>query len=231
MRAQSEGPAVVLLSGGMDSTVTAAMARKRGYELHALTVRYGQRHSVEVGSAEKVARALGVASHTIIELDMTPIGGSALTDDIRVPKGRADDGSIPITYVPARNTIFLSLALALAERMGAKDIFIGVSSVDYSGYPDCRPEFIESFERTANLGTRAADGGDRYRIHAPLSSLSKAETVEAGLALGVDFSMTHSCYDPDPSGAPCGRCDACRLRLKGFEEAGVEDPAKEGGRR
>lgn len=211
--------------------MTAAMARKRGHELHALTVRYGQRHSVEVGSAERVARVLGVASHTIIDLDMTPIGGSALTEDIQVPKGRDDDGSIPITYVPARNTIFLSLALALAERLGAKDIFIGVSSVDYSGYPDCRPEFIKSFEQTANLGTRAADGGGRYRVHAPLSSLSKAETVEAGLALGVDFSMTHSCYDPDPSGAPCGLCDACRLRLKGFEEAGVEDPARGGGRR
>lgn len=232
MNERKNTPAVVLLSGGMDSTVVAAMASGSGHRVHALTVRYGQRHRIEVDFARRVGEALGVESHTFIDLDLAAFGGSALTGPMDVPKKprSAGEDPIPVTYVPARNTVFLSLALSLAETLGARDIFIGVSSVDYSGYPDCRPRFIEAFERLANLGTRAADGGPQYRINAPLSSLTKAQTVEAGIELGVDFAMTHTCYDPGPGGAPCRKCDACRLRSKGFAQAGLEDPALAGGR-
>jgi len=218
--------AVVLLSGGMDSSVVLAMAKDRGFAVWALTVSYGQRHAVEVEAARRVARAQGVERHQVVDLDLSLFGGSALTTNLEIPKGPRAPGAdpVPATYVPARNTVFLSLALSFAEAVGARDIFIGVSSVDYSGYPDCRPAFIESFARTANLGTRAADGAGLFRIHAPLMNLTKAQTVEAGLALGVDFGLTHSCYDPAADGTPCGECDACSLRKKGFEEADVEDP-------
>jgi 7-cyano-7-deazaguanine synthase len=218
--------AVVLLSGGMDSSVVLAMALDRGFAVWALTVSYGQRHAVEVEAARRVARAQGVERHRVVELDPSLFGGSALTTDLEVPKGPRSPNAdpIPVTYVPARNTVFLSLALSCAEAIGARDIFIGVSSVDYSGYPDCRPAFIESFERTANLGTRAADGAGHFRIHAPLMNLTKAQTVEAGIALGVDFGLTHSCYDPAADGTPCGECDACSLRRRGFDEANVADP-------
>ncbi|MDD5308137.1 MAG: 7-cyano-7-deazaguanine synthase QueC [Deltaproteobacteria bacterium] len=226
MDAFSGQPAVVLVSGGLDSAVVLAMARSQEFAPHALTVRYGQRHGVEVQASAAVARANGVARHLIIDLDLRVFGGSALTADGPVPKGERAPGAaiIPPTYVPARNTIFLSLALAWAETLGARDVFIGVSAVDYSGYPDCRPEYIAAFEAAANLGTRAVEGGRPFRIHAPLVRLSKAETVKAGLALGVDFGLTRTCYDPDPAGRPCGACESCRLRAKGFAEAGVEDP-------
>lgn len=219
--------AVVLFSGGMDSSVVLAMVADEGFEVHAITISYGQRHRVELDSARKTAQAIGVKRHVFINLDSTPFAGSALTcEDIEVPKGPRPPGTDPIppTYVPARNTVFLSLALAYAESSGARDIFIGVSSVDYSGYPDCRPEFLSSFEETANLGTRSADRGKRFRIQAPLLGMTKGETVTAGIRLGVDFSLTHSCYDPYPAGEPCGQCEACRLRRRGFEEAGIEDP-------
>ncbi len=225
MSAQTDKPCVVLLSGGLDSAVTLAMAVNRGFQAHALTVRYGQRHAIETEASNKVCAHLKAVDHRLIDLDLRLFGGSALTDDLDVPKGGlplvAD--SIPCTYVPARNTIFLSLALAWAEALDARDIFTGVSSVDYSGYPDCRPAFIEAFEKTANLGTRAADGGEKFNIHTPLIQMTKAETILAGLDLGVDFSLTWTCYDPLSNGRPCLKCEACLLRAKGFKEAGLED--------
>lgn len=220
-------PAIVLLSGGLDSATTAAVALQDGFEVHALSFRYGQRHAHELAMASRVAKALRVASHRVLDLDLRAFGGSALTAEIDVPKDRpADELShgIPITYVPARNTIFLSLALALAEVLGAHDIFIGVNAIDYSGYPDCRPEFIAAFEELAKLATRAGVEGSPLRVHAPLIRLSKAEIVALGLKLGVDFSLTSSCYDPTPDGRACGRCDSCQLRLRGFQANDVRDP-------
>jgi 7-cyano-7-deazaguanine synthase len=220
--------AVILLSGGMDSATTAAIAHTEGYRLHALTVRYGQRHMVELTAAMRVAQALGIVDHRIVDVDLARIGGSALTDTIEVPLDRAVDAmgqDIPVTYVPARNTVFLSLALGYAEVTGAFDIFIGANALDYSGYPDCRPEYLRAFEQLANLATRAGvAGAGQFRIHAPLLDLTKRQIIERGVALGVDFSLTHTCYAPDESGRACGRCDACQLRLRGFREAGVEDP-------
>jgi 7-cyano-7-deazaguanine synthase len=220
--------AVILLSGGMDSATTAAIAHTEGYRLHALTVRYGQRHMVELTAAMRVAQALGIVDHRIVDVDLARIGGSALTDTIEVPLDRAVDAmgqDIPVTYVPARNTVFLSLALGYAEVTGAFDIFIGANALDYSGYPDCRPEYLRAFEQLANLATRAGGAGaGQFRIHAPLLDLTKCQIIERGVALGVDFSLTHTCYAPDESGRACGRCDACQLRLKGFREAGVQDP-------
>lgn len=222
--------AVVLLSGGLDSATTLAMARSRGFGLcYALTFLYGQRHRRETQAAGKVAASLGVAEHRLVEIDLAAFGGSALTDvAIAVPKDRGrigDTTEIPSTYVPARNTIFLSYALAWAEVLGAFDLFIGVNSTDYSGYPDCRGEFIAAFEKMANLATAAAvEGKGRYIIHTPIINMTKAEIIRAGTDLGVDYSLTHSCYDPDPAGQSCGRCDSCRLRLKGFAEAGLTDP-------
>jgi len=218
--------AIVLLSGGLDSATAAAIAKAEGFELYALTVAYGQRHWCEIASARAVAQALGVARHLELQVDLSAFGGSALTDAIAVPKDRALDASdIPSTYVPARNTVFLSLALAWAETLGARDIFIGVNALDYSGYPDCRPEFIEAFERLAGLATKAGVEGASTRVRAPLIHLTKAEIIRCGLELGLDYAVTYSCYDPDTSGRPCGHCDSCRLRAKGFAEAGVSDPA------
>jgi 7-cyano-7-deazaguanine synthase len=221
--------AVVLLSGGLDSTTTLAIARHEGFEPYALTFRYGQRHAAEIEAARRVASALGVAEHVIVEIDLRLFGSSALTSETAVPKARrlADIGEgIPITYVPARNTIFLSYALAWAEVLGASDIFIGVSAIDYSGYPDCRPEYIEAYERMANMATKAGvEGRQHLTIHTPLIQMTKAETIEMGMRLGVDYGLTLSCYDPSPEGTPCGACDACLLRAKGFAEAGVTDPA------
>jgi len=222
------GKAVVLSSGGLDSTTVMAMARSEGYEIYSLSFRYGQRHSFELVAAKNVANALGAKEHLIIDIDLGKIGGSALTDEIEVPKGR-DEASIgeeiPVTYVPARNTIFLSYALAWAEVLEVANIFIGVSAVDYSGYPDCRPEYIAAFERMANLATKAGvEGRTIIQIHTPLIHMTKALTIQAGMALGVDYSMTHSCYDPSPEGKACGACDSCLLRKKGFKEAGIEDP-------
>ena len=221
--------AVVLLSGGLDSATTLAIARRDGFACYALTFRYGQRHRREVESAARVAQSLGAIEHRLIEIDLAAFGGSALTDaGIEVPKDRAgldESTEIPPTYVPARNTIFLSYALAWAEVLGAFDCFIGVNSTDYSGYPDCRAEFVEAFERMANLATAAAvEGIGRYRIHTPIIAMSKAEIIRTGTSLGLDYSLTHSCYDPDGWGRSCGRCDSCRLRLKGFAEAGLQDP-------
>jgi 7-cyano-7-deazaguanine synthase len=220
--------AVVLLSGGLDSTTALAIARAEGYETHALSFDYGQRHARELEAAARVARALGVRRHLTLRLDLRAIGGSALTDAIEVPKGRsaAEMGEgIPATYVPARNTIFLSHALAWAEVLGAEDIFIGVNVLDSSGYPDCRPEYVEAFERMANLATRAGvEGRSRLRIHTPLIRMTKADIVRRALELGVDLGLTWSCYDPRPDGRPCGGCDACQLRAKGFAEAGRPDP-------
>jgi 7-cyano-7-deazaguanine synthase len=226
MPGNAKKKAVSLLSGGLDSAVTSAIACSRGFEVHALSVSYGQRHAVELESAKRICRSLGVASHKVVEVDLRLFGGSALTDDIGVPKGSGpvEPGEIPPTYVPARNTIFLSLALAFSEALGARDIFIGVSSVDYSGYPDCRPAFIEAFEGVANLGTRAADSDERYVIHSPLVKLSKAETIRVGYKLGVDFGLTWTCYDPEADDIPCSSCESCRLRAKGFLEAGISDP-------
>jgi len=222
--------AVVLLSGGVDSTTTLAIAREQGFEPYALTLAYGQRHAGEIESARRVARAMGVAHHVVTSIDLRAFGGSALTADIAVPKDRsaAEIGEgIPVTYVPARNTIFLSLALAWAETLGARDIFIGVNALDYSGYPDCRPAFVEAFERVANLATKAGvEGGECFRIHTPLIDLSKADIIRRGLALGVDYALTTSCYDPAPDGAACGHCDACILRLEGFAAAGAVDPIR-----
>jgi 7-cyano-7-deazaguanine synthase len=218
-------PAVVLLSGGLDSYTAAAIAAREGFALHALTIHYGQRHAQEIAAARAVARALGVARHLEIPLDLRGIGGSALTSDEPVPRDRAIvPDEIPSTYVPARNTIFLSLALGWAEAIGARDLVIGVNALDYSGYPDCRPEFIEAFERLATLATRAGVEGERFRIHVPLIQLSKADIIRRGLALGLDYGLTHSCYDPHADGAPCGRCDSCLLRARGFAEAGIPDP-------
>ena len=217
--------AVLLLSGGLDSYTAGAIARSQGYELYALTVRYGQRHQCETEAARRVAAALGVAGHLELDLDLRGIGGSALTSDIPVPRDRdlaARD--IPITYVPARNTIFLALALGWAEVLEARDIVIGVNALDYSGYPDCRPEFVHAFESLAALATRAGVEGARFRVHTPLIALAKSEIIRRGLELGVDYGLTHSCYDPTPEGSPCGRCDSCVLRARGFAEAGVADP-------
>jgi 7-cyano-7-deazaguanine synthase len=218
--------AVVLLSGGLDSTTALAIAQSEGYECHALTFRYGQRHAVELAAAQRVAKAMNVASHRVVDIDL--FGGSALTDaDTAVPKDRSTDEmahGIPPTYVPARNTIFLALALGWAEAVGASDIFIGVNALDYSGYPDCRPEFIAAFEQLARVATKAGVEGARFAIHTPLIAMTKAEIIRRGLALGLDYQLTHSCYDPSPDGSPCGTCDSCVLRAKGFAEAGVGDP-------
>ena len=220
--------AVVLLSGGLDSATALAIARAEGFETYALSFDYGQRHDRELDSARRVAAALGAKEHLVLRLDLRAIGGSALTADIAVPKGRsleAMSSGIPVTYVPARNTIFLSHALAWAEVLECQDIFIGINALDYSGYPDCRPEFTEAFERMANLATRAGvEGRSRLRIHTPLIRLTKAEIVARGTALGVDFGLTWSCYEPRPDGLACGRCDSCLLRAKGFREAGLRDP-------
>jgi 7-cyano-7-deazaguanine synthase len=217
--------AVVLLSGGLDSYTAAAMARAEGYRLYALTVRYGQRHARELEAARTVAAWLGVARQLEVDVDLATFGGSSLTTDTPVPKDRPlETGDIPSTYVPARNTVFLSLALAWAEVLGAGDIFIGVNALDYSGYPDCRPEFLTAFERLAALATARGVAGSVFRVHAPLLRLSKAEIIRAGMALGLDYGLTHSCYDPDRAGGPCGRCDSCRIRAAGFAEAGVADP-------
>jgi 7-cyano-7-deazaguanine synthase len=225
--------AVVLLSGGMDSAVTLAMALRQGFEVHALTFRYGQRHAVEIDAAVAIAAALGAAEHVVIDLDLARFGGSALTtgDPISTGEGegegkgeRGGRPEIPATYVPARNAVFLALAASFAEALGARDVFIGVSAVDYSGYPDCRPEFIRAFETALNLGTRAGAFNAPLRLHAPLQAMSKADTVRTGIGLGVDFGLTRTCYDPGDRGAPCGACDACRLRALGFNGAGVADP-------
>lgn len=222
--------AVVLSSGGLDSTTAMAIARSEGYEIYSLSFRYGQRHALELEAAERVASAFGAKEHLVIDIDLTMIGGSALTDNIEVPKGRSEEEmqrEIPVTYVPARNTIFLSYAMAWAEVLGASDIFIGVNAVDYSGYPDCRPEYIEAFERMANLATKTAvEGKTRLKIKTPLINMTKARIIKKGIELGVDYSMTHSCYDPSPEGKACGQCDSCLLRKKGFEEAGVPDPTE-----
>lgn len=220
--------AVVLLSGGLDSATVAAIAQSEGFKVHALSFAYGQRHSFELEAAERVAASLGVAQHRVATIDLRVFGGSALTDDIEVPKGR--DGAemehgIPVTYVPARNTIFLSFALAWAEVLGASDVFIGVNALDYSGYPDCRPEFIRAFESMANLATKAGvEGRQKLLIHAPLMQMTKAQIIRRGLELGVDYSLTSSCYDPAADGRPCGLCDSCFLRRKGFSENGIDDP-------
>jgi 7-cyano-7-deazaguanine synthase len=220
-------PAVCLLSGGLDSSTCLALARRDGYAVHALSFDYGQRHRVELEAAARVAAAVGVERHMVVRLGLDAIGGSALTADIAVPKGRGAEEmahGIPVTYVPARNTIFLSYALAWAEVLESSDIFIGVNALDYSGYPDCRPEYIEAFERMANLATRAAvEGETKLIVHAPLLRLGKAEIVRLAAELGLDFSLTHSCYDPDAEGRACGECDSCLLRRKGFEEAGIAD--------
>ena len=227
---QSSPPAVVLLSGGLDSAVALASARADGFRCHALTIAYGQRHAVELDAARRVAAALGAVEHRTFPLDLRAFGGSALTADLDVPRDRSDEemaSGIPITYVPARNTVFLSLALAWAEALGAFDIYIGVNAVDYSGYPDCRPEFIRAFEGLANLATKAGvENRGRFRVHTPLIHLSKAEIIRLGLTLGVDFGLTHSCYDPAADGAACGRCDSCRIRRDGFHAAGVADPTR-----
>jgi 7-cyano-7-deazaguanine synthase len=217
--------AVVLLSGGLDSYTAAAIAKAQGFSLYALTVHYGQRHAHEIESARSVARALGVERHLELDVDLRPIGGSSLTADLAVPRDRALQATdIPSTYVPARNTIFLSLALGWAEVLGAHDIVIGVNALDYSGYPDCRPEFIAAFERLAHLATREGVEGAQFRVHTPLITLSKADIIRRGLELGLDYGLTHSCYDPENGGAPCGRCDSCVIRARGFREAGVPDP-------
>ncbi len=220
--------AVLLLSGGMDSATTGAIAREEGFELFALSFRYGQRHAIELEAARRVAAALGVARHAILDIDLGVFGGSALTAGIDVPKDRpiADmDAAIPVTYVPARNTIFLSLALGWAETLDASDLFIGANAIDYSGYPDCRPEFLRAFEAMARLGTKMGTEGRAITIHAPLIEMTKGRIVEKGRELGVDFSLTRTCYDPNSRGEACGRCDACLLRLKGFADAGISDPA------
>ena len=229
MDASVNNPAVVLVSGGMDSAVVLAIARERGFAVHALSVRYGQRHTSELEAAERVAHALGATIHKTVAVDLRSIGGSALTDDIAVPEdsdGHVIGADIPVTYVPARNTIMLSLALGWAEVLGSADLFCGVNAVDYSGYPDCRPEFIEAFERLANLATRAGVEGAGFRVHAPLQRMSKADIVREGLRLGVDFAETVSCYQADDRGRACRHCDACRLRAEGFAAAGVADPTR-----
>jgi 7-cyano-7-deazaguanine synthase len=218
--------AVVLYSGGLDSTTCLAEARAAGFSPYALSFHYGQRHTVELEKARLYAPRVGAVDHMVIDFDLRRIGGSALTSDQEVPKGRAIDDAIPVTYVPARNTIFLSFALGWAEVLGSFDIFIGVNALDYSGYPDCRPEFVRAFEQLANLATKAGvEGQGKYRVHAPLLHLTKAQIIRRGLDLGVDYALTHSCYDPSPEGLACGLCDSCQLRLKGFAEAGIPDPA------
>ena len=220
--------AVILLSGGLDSATTLAIAQNDGFTPYGLTFSYGQRHQFEIGASQKIAEACNLTDHIITEIDLRAFGGSALTDDIDVPKDRSESiisESIPVTYVPARNTIFLSFALAWAEVLQSGDIFLGVNSMDYSGYPDCRPEYIQSFQAMANLATKAGvDGAQSITIHTPLISMTKGEIISKGLALGVDYSLTHSCYDPDKVGNACGRCDSCHIRLKGFQEAGTADP-------
>lgn len=219
---------MVLLSGGLDSATVLAMAVSAGYTAHALSFNYGQRHFVELSAARSVAAALGAAAHVVVDFDLRKFGGSALTSDLEVPHHQTAEelgGGIPVTYVPARNTIFLSFALAYAETLGSADIFIGVNAVDYSGYPDCRPEYIEAFEKMANLATKTGvEGSTRLRVHAPLSALSKAEIIQRGLSLGVDYSITHSCYDPSPGGQACGTCDSCLLRRRAFAQLGLVDP-------
>jgi 7-cyano-7-deazaguanine synthase len=228
--ARDSKKAVVLLSGGLDSATTAAIARNEGFALHALSVDYGQRHRFELESAARVAKSLGIFELRVVKIDLASWGGSALTDDIAVPQGRSDaeiSTGIPITYVPARNTILLSLALGYAEVVGAADIFIGVNAVDYSGYPDCRPEFIATFEKLANLATKAGvEGNANFKIHTPLIHLTKAEIIKYGTELGVDYSLTHTCYAPNEQGISCGQCDACHLRKKGFADAGLVDPIR-----
>lgn len=221
--------AVVLLSGGLDSATALAVARSQGYELHAISFDYGQRHRFELAAAQKVAQAAAVASHVLFRVDTSIFRGSALTNDIPVPHNRAESEmstGIPVTYVPARNTIFLSVALGLAESLQANDLFLGVNAVDYSGYPDCRPEFVQAFEKMANLATKVGVEGGQIRIHAPLIQLTKGQIIQQGLRLSVDYGLTHSCYDPAADGASCGECDSCLLRLKGFAEAGVKDPIR-----
>jgi 7-cyano-7-deazaguanine synthase len=221
--------AVVLLSGGLDSTTVLAIAIREGYSVYALSFDYGQTHKAELEAAARIAKTAGVARHVILKIDLRAFGGSALTDDIEIPKGRSVEAmgeGIPVTYVPARNTVFLSLALAWAEAVGAGNIFIGVNALDYSGYPDCRPEYIEAFQTLANLATKAGtEGGVQFKIHTPLIAMTKKEIIQAGMALGVDYAVTSTCYDPSASGVACGFCDACLLRLKGFAEAGLMDPA------
>lgn len=221
--------AVILLSGGLDSTTTLAIAKNEGFACYALTMQYGQRHAIEIDFARRIARSMGVIEHIVMPIDLRQFGGSALTSDVPVPKDRPLNEmahGIPITYVPARNTIFLSFALAWAEVLGAHDLFLGVNALDYSGYPDCRPEYIDAFVKLASLATKAGVEGAEFTIHTPLIQMTKAEIIRRGLKLGVDFAMTTSCYDPTPTGIACGRCDACLLRLKGFAEAGVVDPAR-----
>ncbi len=219
--------AIVLVSGGLDSATTLAICANEGFDPYALSFDYGQRHAIEIGAAKRVANALGACQHKIAKIDLRIFGGSALTDDIAVPKNRpANEHDVPITYVPARNTIFLSYALGWAEVLGARDIFIGANAVDYSGYPDCRHEFLQAFENLAALATKAGIEGHRFRIHAPLLTMSKADIIRKGLSLGVDFSFTHSCYDPTSDGAACGECDSCRIRLAGFRDAGLADPLR-----
>ncbi|MCI0363136.1 MAG: 7-cyano-7-deazaguanine synthase QueC [Phycisphaerales bacterium] len=225
----TKSPAVVLLSGGLDSATLLAVAKSEAFECHALTFDYGQRHRDELEAAEAVARQIGTASHTVFSLNLRNFGGSALTDDIDVPKDRdpqAMSHGIPITYVPARNLIFLSIASGYAETLGARDLFIGVNAIDYSGYPDCRPQFIRSFEQTARLATKAGVEGRGMKIHAPLIELSKAQIIQLGTRLGVDYTLTHSCYDPTPEGLACGRCDSCQLRAAGFRDARIADPTR-----
>jgi 7-cyano-7-deazaguanine synthase len=225
-------PAVVLLSGGIDSATCAAIAKSEGFELYALSFRYGQRHLAEIESAKAVAGALGVREHRTVDIDLAAFGGSSLTGECAVPKDRPVERlreGIPSTYVPARNTIFLSYALGWAEVLGSSDIFIGVTAVDYSGYPDCRPEYIEAFERAATLGTRAGVEGRPFKMHAPLIRLSKSQIIRKGISLGLDYGLTHSCYDPAPDGSACGHCDSCVIRRKGFAEAGVADPTRYAG--
>lgn len=220
--------AVVLSSGGIDSTTVLAIAKSEGYEIYSLSFRYGQRHALEIEASKKTAQFFGVKKHLVVDIDLSQIGGSALTDKIEVPKGRSEEemqAEIPVTYVPARNTIFLSYALAWAEVLGASDIFIGVNAIDYSGYPDCRPEYIEAFENMANLATKiSVEGKRKIKIRTPLINMSKAQIIKKGLELGVDYSMTHSCYAPSSDGKACGYCDSCLLRMKGFSDAGIEDP-------
>jgi 7-cyano-7-deazaguanine synthase len=229
MAAERGSRAVVLLSGGIDSATAMAIARREGFEIFALTVDYGQRHRRELSAARRIAAALGAVRHLVFRMDLSPIGGSALTSKIPVPRGRSEKrmaASIPVTYVPARNTMLLAVALGWAETLGARDLFIGVNAVDYSGYPDCRPAFIRSFERTARLATKAGVEGGRFRVRAPLLQLTKAAIIRKAASLGVPLEWTHSCYDPDPRGRACGGCDSCRLRKKGFREAGIPDPTR-----